>query len=175
MCYLFSLFWEGSSNKTIPSISRVSYFPLATLLYPRLSSSLILPIFPPNLPSSSRQQIEAVPVPLRFGLVLAPGAQKLKPFQGWEATNRRGFGAQSFVSRGEKVFCIQSWALLLILLNRNRLLCVGKPDLVHRYGFEICERVDEQDRVRFLFLLIAPSLPCKIRFFIGFFTSRRNS
>jgi len=29
------------------------------------------------------------------------------------------------------------------------LLCVGKPDLVHRYGFEICERVDEQDRAHF--------------------------
>ena len=74
--------------------------------YPALPEAILFSdSFSPNLPSSSRQQIEAVPVPLRFGLVLAPGAQKLKPFQGWEATNRRGFGAQSFCiqSRGERV------------------------------------------------------------------------
>jgi len=130
MCYLFSLFWEGSSNKTIPSISRVSYFPLATLLYPRLSSSLILPIFSPNLPSSSRQQIEAVPVPLRFGssYLLALKSSSLS------RAGRRQIGGDSerkaSVSnpggKGLRGFLHPKLGAFAYLLNRNRLLLCGK-------------------------------------------------
>ena len=113
--------------------------------YPALPEAILFSdSFSPNLPSSSRQQIEAVPVPLRFGLVLAPGAQKLKPFQGWEATNRRGFGAQSFCiqSRGERVARFSASKVgrfCLFSLTEIACFCVGKPDLVHRFGFEICE------------------------------------
>ena len=120
-CFLY--FGRGvPTRQFLPSPQQDNSFHLPRSLfspcYPALPEAILFSdSFSPNLPSSSRQQIEAVPVPLRFGLVLAPGAQKLKPFQGWEATNRRGFGAQSFVSRGEKVFCIQSWALLLICLT----------------------------------------------------------
>jgi len=112
LCVFFILGGESQQDNSF-HLPRSLFSPC----YPALPEAILFSdSFSPNLPSSSRQQIEAVPVPLRFGLVLAPGAQKLKPFQGWEATNRRGFGAQSFVSRGEKVFCIQSWALLLICL-----------------------------------------------------------
>ena len=105
LCHVLRVFFilggESQQDNSFP-LPRSLFSPC----YPALPEAILFSdSFSPNLPSSSRQQIEAVPVPLRFGLVLAPGAQKLKPFQGWEATNRRGFGAQSFCiqSRGERV------------------------------------------------------------------------
>ena len=101
LCVFFILGGESQQDNSF-HLPRSLFSPC----YPALPEAILFSdSFSPNLPSSSRQQIEAVPVPLRFGLVLAPGAQKLKPFQGWEATNRRGFGAQSFCiqSRGERV------------------------------------------------------------------------
>ena len=76
--------------------------------YPALPEAILFsdsPNFSPQSPLLFPAADRSCTCSSSIWLVLSPGAQKLKPFQGWEATNRRGFGAQSFCiqSRGERV------------------------------------------------------------------------
>ena len=99
--------------------------------YPALPEAILFSdSFSPNLPSSSRQQIEAVPVPLRFGssYLLALKSSSLS------RAGRRQIGGDSerkaSVSnpggKGLRGFLHPKLGAFAYLLNRNRLLLCGK-------------------------------------------------
>ena len=108
---------------------------------------------------------------------LSSWCSKAQAFPGLGGDKSEGIRSAKFCIQGGKGFLHPKLGAFAYLLNRNRLLCVGKPDLVHRFGFEICEWVDEQDfdRVRFLFLLIAPVPTMQDSIFHRILYFRRNS
>ena len=70
---------------------------------------------------------------------LSSWCSKAQAFPGLGGDKSEGIRSAKFCIQGGKGFLHPKLGAFAYLLNRNRLLCVGKPDLVHRFGFEICE------------------------------------